>query len=102
MGGKASSASKNKYNAKTYDRLSIVLRKDSLTGKKAIQDAATAAGESVNAYVIKALEARMSAPALALDLSSSDGPTLAAITAAAQREGMSVNEWILDAIRDKL
>lgn len=41
-------------------------------------------------------------PALALDLSGPDGPTLAAITAAAQRERLSVNEWVLDAIRDKL
>ena len=88
-----------RYEAKAYDKILIRLKR----GRKAeIEERAATAGESVNAYVIKAIESRMSAPALALDLSSSDGPTLAAITAAAQREGMSVNEWILDAIRDKL
>ncbi len=48
----------NKYNAKAYDRLAIQVKK----GRKAdIQAAAAKQGESLNAYVVKAVEQRMEA-----------------------------------------
>ena len=54
-------ASRNAYVARTYDRLSVRLRRD---------------GE--------------------------DGITIDQVRAAAQRAGMSVNAWILDAIKEAL
>ena len=46
----------NRYNAKAYDRINIVIPK----GQKAtVEAAAKAAGESVNQYTQKALLARM-------------------------------------------
>ncbi len=46
----------NKYNAKAYDRLAIQVKK----GRKSeIQAAAQKQGESLNAYVVKAVEQRM-------------------------------------------
>lgn len=56
MGGKTSNESKRKYNEKSYDRIQLVVKK----GKKAeIQAAAEKQGESLNAYVIGAVERRM-------------------------------------------
>lgn len=53
---KTSAAVKNRYAAKAYDRIPIVVPK----GQKAtIQAAAQAAGESVNQYTQGALLARM-------------------------------------------
>ena len=59
MGGKTSTASKQKYNAKTYDRLVLNLRMDSQQSKQAIEQAARAAGESATAYVVEAVRRRM-------------------------------------------
>ena len=59
MGGKTSTASKQKYNAKTYDRLVLNLRIDSPQSKQAIEQAAQAAGESATAYVVEAVRRRM-------------------------------------------
>ena len=54
--GKTSDAVKNKYAAKVYDRLQIIVKK----GKKAeIQAAAEKQGESLNAYVTEAVRRRM-------------------------------------------
>lgn len=61
MGGKASAASKNKWNEKTYDRVNLILRKDSPQNKAAVQAAADAAGESLNAYIVGAVAQRMDA-----------------------------------------
>lgn len=53
---KTSSAVKNRYAAKTYDRIALIVPK----GQKATVEAAAAgAGESVNMYTQKALLARM-------------------------------------------
>ena len=53
---KTSSTVKNRYNAKAYDQLPIRVPK----GRKAeIQDAAEAAGDSLNAYVVGAIDERM-------------------------------------------
>ena len=59
MGGKASAASKNKWNEKTYDRVNLILRKDGPQNKTAVQSAADAAGESLNAYIVGAVAQRM-------------------------------------------
>lgn len=54
--GKTSAAVKNKYAAKVYDRLQIIVKK----GKKAeIQAAAEKQGESLNVYVTEAVRRRM-------------------------------------------
>ena len=54
--GKTSSAVKQRYNEKAYDRLAITIPK----GQKAtVQAAAEQEGESLNNYTSKALLARM-------------------------------------------
>lgn len=54
--GKTSSAVKQRYNEKAYDRLAITIPK----GQKAtVQAAAEQEGESLNNYTNKALLARM-------------------------------------------
>ena len=40
MGGKTSAASHNKYIAKAYDRVNLILRKDGPQNKAAVQSAA--------------------------------------------------------------
>lgn len=53
---KTSAAVKNKYAAKVYDRLQVIVKK----GKKAeIQAAAEKQGESLNAHVTEAVRRRM-------------------------------------------
>jgi len=53
---RTSSAVKNRYNAKTYDQLPIRVPK----GRKAeIQNAAESAGESLNAFVVGAIDERI-------------------------------------------
>lgn len=59
MGGKTSTASRAKYNAKTYERLVLNLRVDSPQSKKAIEAAAEKAGVSATAYVVEAVRRRM-------------------------------------------
>lgn len=55
--GKTSSTVKNRYNAKVYDPISVRVKK----GKKAVyQEAAARQNESLNTYIIKAVEARIS------------------------------------------
>ena len=71
MGGKTSTASRSKYNAKTYERLVLNLRIDSPQSKKAIEAAAEQAGESATAYVVEAVRRRMEQEQM---LSASDTP----------------------------
>ena len=53
MGGKASSASKNAWNARNYDRINLTVPK----GKKdEITDHAESRGESVNGFINRAIE----------------------------------------------
>lgn len=54
--GKTSSAAKNRYAAKAYDRIGIIVPKGC---KAAVQTAAEQEGESVNGYVNKAVLSRM-------------------------------------------
>ena len=51
--GKASTKAQNKYIAKTYDRINLTMPK----GKKdAVQDHAAQNGESVNAFINRAID----------------------------------------------
>ena len=51
--GKTSAAAKNKYNAKAYDRINVVVPK----GKKAeIQAHAETKGESINGFINRAID----------------------------------------------
>lgn len=59
MGGKTSTASRTKFNQKTYERLVLNLRIDSPQSKKAIEQAASRAGQSATAYVVQAVRERM-------------------------------------------
>jgi len=54
--GKTSSASKNKYNEKAYDRLFIHVSKGQ---KEAIRDFAAARGESLNGFINRAIAEAM-------------------------------------------
>ena len=53
MGGKTSTASKNKYNAKAYDRLNVVVKKGM---EPLIKELAENMDMSTNALIIYALE----------------------------------------------
>ena len=56
MGGKTSAAVKNKYIAKTYDRINFVMPK----GRKAeIQEAAKNAGMSAGEWINKAIQEKI-------------------------------------------
>ena len=65
MGGKTSAASHNKYMAKAYDRVNLILRKDAPQNKAAGVALVAAvmlfdaAGESLNAYIVGAVAQRM-------------------------------------------
>lgn len=48
-----------RYERKAYDRIVLRLRKDAPPTKEAIDEAAAAAGESLNAYVKNAILDRM-------------------------------------------
>lgn len=56
MGGKTSTESKSKYNAKAYDRINIAVPK----GRKAeIKAHADAKGQSINAFVVEAIDEKI-------------------------------------------
>ena len=52
LGGKTSNESKAKYNAKTYDRIIISVKKGD---KDRLKDHAEAQGESLNAFINRAI-----------------------------------------------
>ena len=54
--GKTSAEVKNRYNAKVYDRVTLVVKKGE---KDKIRAAAEAAGESVNVYISRAITERI-------------------------------------------
>jgi uncharacterized protein (DUF1778 family) len=56
--GKASTTAKNKYNAKTYERISLVVK----TGEKAsIESYAKEKGQSLNSFINEAIKKAMEA-----------------------------------------
>ena len=56
MGGKASAASKNAWNARNYDRINLIVKKGQ---KQVIQAHAEQTGESVNGFINRAIEETM-------------------------------------------
>ncbi len=54
--GKTSSAVKNKWNAKNYDRIALVVPKGE---KEIIKSVAEQEGKSVNAYILEAVHEKM-------------------------------------------
>lgn len=56
MGGRASAASKNAWNAKAYDRIVVMVPKGR---KDEIKAHAEASGESVNAFICRAVDHAM-------------------------------------------
>lgn len=59
MGGKTSAAAKNRYNAKAYDRITLLFPKGS---KEQIAEAARAKGQSVNSYITSLIRADIPEP----------------------------------------
>ena len=66
---KTSSTVKNRYNAKAYDQLPVRVPKGR---KDFIKSAADAANESLNGYIIKAIDDRMIREGYILDEKSPD------------------------------
>ena len=58
MSGKTSYESRKKYEAKVYDKIMLRLRKEDLSNDD-VKEAAVRAGESVNAYIVRAIRERM-------------------------------------------
>lgn len=56
MGGRASAASKNAWNAKAYDRINLTMPKGK---KEAVQAHAESQGESVNGFINRAIDHEM-------------------------------------------
>lgn len=85
------------YNAKC-DRIVI----QPLKSKGAeIRAAAQASGQSLQGYILQACRAAMDPETVSLPLSE-EGISPEAVQQAAEAAGMSVNAWIIQAIKDKL
>ena len=57
--GTARTKANNKWNAKAYDRVNLVLKKDTSPTKDEVQDAAYAEGVSLNAYIVEAISQQL-------------------------------------------
>ena len=67
MGGKTSTASKRKFNDKTYQRIVLDVRMDVFPNKEAVQMAAQKAGQSLTEYIMEAVRLRMQQENVMLD-----------------------------------
>jgi len=56
---KAGQKAVNKYIAKAYDRVNLVLKKDTSPTKDEVQAAADAEGVSLNAYIVAAISQQL-------------------------------------------
>ena len=56
---KAGQKAVNKYIAKAYDRVTLVLKKDTSPTKDEVQAAADAEGVSLNAYIVAAISQQL-------------------------------------------
>ena len=56
---KAGQKAVNKYIAKAYDRVNLVLKKDTSPTKDEVQAAAEAEGVSLNAYIVAAISQQL-------------------------------------------
>lgn len=57
--GTARTKANNKWNAKAYDRVNLVLKKDTSPTKDEVQAAADAEGVSLNAYIVTAISQQL-------------------------------------------
>lgn len=57
----AQKAATKRFEDKRYDKILLRLQKDSITSKENIQAHAEKLGESINGYITKAIEARITA-----------------------------------------
>ena len=57
--GKAQTRAQNKYIAKAYDRVNLVLKKDTSPTKDEVQAATDAEGVSLNAYIVAAISQQL-------------------------------------------
>ena len=57
--GTARTRASNKWNAKAYDRVNLILKKEASPTKEEIQAAADASGESLNGYIVEAIRQRL-------------------------------------------
>ena len=57
--GKSQTRAQNKYIAKAYDRVNLVLKKDTSPTKDEVQAAADAEGVSLNAYIVAAISQQL-------------------------------------------
>ena len=57
--GTARTRANNKWNAKAYDQVNLILKKEVSPTKEEVQAAADAAGESLNAFIVKAIKQRL-------------------------------------------
>ena len=57
--GTARTKANNKWNAKAYDRVDLVLKKETSPTKDEVQAAADVKGESLNAYIVEAIRQRL-------------------------------------------
>lgn len=100
MGGKASAASKNKWNAKAYDRVALMVPK----GRKAdLQDHAAARGESLNGFINRAINDTMERDKGAKGRSIRLGnDAWEAIKSAANSRGEKPSEYVIRVISEAL
>ena len=63
MGGRASAASKNAWNARNYDRINLTVPKGQ---KETIKNHAEARGESVNGFINRAIDTVIQQSAMVL------------------------------------
>ena len=96
-------ASRARYEAKAYRKLTIRMRTDGADGILIddIRAAAAADGQSVNAWIIGAIAAR---PRSAADHPSAATPDdlLPQVQQAAEMMGISADDWVLQAIKRSL
>lgn len=63
MVSKAQIKSTTKYEHNNYDKVTLRIRRDADLTRDRLQEAADAAGESLNAYIIEAVRRRMESKA---------------------------------------
>ena len=97
MASKAQIAANIRYNQR-QDSITIRPAKDH--GAE-IRAAAQSAGQSLQGYILQACRAAMDPETVSLPLSQ-EGISPEAVQQAAEAAGMSVNAWIIQAIKDKL
>ncbi len=93
----AKRAGNDRYNAKC-DTIQI---RPILEQGAEIRAAAQSAGQSLQGYILQACRAAMDPETVSIPLSE-EGISPEAVQQAAEAAGMSVNAWIIQAIKDKL